>query len=361
MNVISVIMAVFAVAGALDLILGNKLGLGKEFERGMKTFGLLALSMIGMIVLAPVIAHFLSPVLNNKTFSKWIEPSIIVSTIFANDMGGASLAKEFATTEALGYYNGLVVGSMMGCTVSFTLPFVMNEVKEEQHKSLILGLMCGICTIPVGCIAAGLVAGLSFWTVTWDLLPLFVFSALLVVGLLKFPKASVKVFKAFGKVVQTIVIVGLAVGLIEFLIGKDLPYTAPIQEGVDIVFSVCAVLSGAFPLIFTLSKILDKPLKRLGKKIGVNETSALGFLSTLATSVTTFGEMEKMDDRGVLLNSAFAVSAAFTIADHLAFTLSFQSSYVLAVTVGKVVAGVLALLLAWFLYCRKEKKQLKVA
>ena len=115
-------------------------------------------------------------------------------------------------------------------------------------------------------------------------------------------------------------------------------------------------MTGAFPLIYLLSKLLNKPLKLLGKKVEINETSALGCVSTLATSITTFGQMKDMDDKGVLLNSAFAVSAAFTFADHLAFTLSFNSSYVWAVVIGKLLSGVLAVLMAWFLFCRKRRK-----
>ena len=56
MQVISIIMAVFAVLGALDRIFNNKFGLGKEFEKGFLLYGQLALAMIGMIVLSPVIA-----------------------------------------------------------------------------------------------------------------------------------------------------------------------------------------------------------------------------------------------------------------------------------------------------------------
>lgn len=357
MNLLSIIMAIFSIIGAIDLILGNRFGIGEEFEKGLKMFGSLALSMIGMIVLAPCIANLLTPVLKSDVITAWVEPSVIMGSIFANDMGGASLAKAFAVAEDLGCYNGLVVGSMMGATISFTLPFALNEVKEEKHGSLFLGLMCGICTIPVGCFVAGLVAGFSLLKILWDLIPLVVFSIILIVGLLKFPKASVRIFHVFGEFIRTLIIVGLVVGILEYLLQiKILPCAAPIMDGVDIVFNIVAVMTGAFPLIYLLSKLLKKPLKLAGKKVGISETAALGFLSTLATSITTFGQMKDMDDKGVLLNSAFAVSAAFTFADHLAFTLSFNASYVWAVIIGKLLSGVLAVLMAWFLFCRKRRK-----
>lgn len=357
MQIIVWIMLAFAVLGALDYIFGDKFGLGKEFERGFKMFAPLALSMLGMLVLAPFIAHLLSPLLCADAFSKWVEPSVIMGSLFANDMGGAPLALQLATQPALGYFNGLIVGSTMGATISFTLPFAMSEVKKEQQKTLLLGMLCGICTIPIGCFVAGLIVKLPILTLLWDLIPLILFSAILAFGLLKFPNVCVKIFKVFGYALRVLVTVGLVIGLAEFLLQKDfVPYTAPIEEGVMIVFNVVAVEAGAFPLVFVLSKILKKPLKKIGEKVGINETSAVGFLATLATSVTTFGQMKDMDDRGVLLNSAFAVAAAFTFADHLAFTLSFAPDYVPAVTVAKLVGGILSVALAWILFCRKDGK-----
>ena len=352
-------MAVFSVAGGVDLVFGNKLGLGKEFERGLKTFGTLALSMLGMIVLAPLFAQLLLPILKPSNEKTVFDASVIIASLFANDMGGATLAIIFADTQEWGYYSGLVIGSMMGASVSFTLPFVMQAVKREQHKNMMLGLMCGVCTIPMGCIVSGLIVGLPIGELLWNLLPLLLLSALLAVGLFCFPQASVKVFRVIGKIVQVIVIVGLVIGLAEFILGKDIvPYTAPIEEGIETIFSIVAIMTGAFPLVYVLSKVLAKPLEKLGEKLGVNKTSALGFLSTIATSVTTFEQMGEMDDKGVVLNSAFAVSAAFTVADHLAFTLAFNGSYVLAVTVGKLFAGLLAVLLAVVLFYRKKPGQI---
>ena len=56
MNVFTIIFLIFAVLGALDYLIGNKFGLGAEFERGFKFFSATALSMIGIIILAPALA-----------------------------------------------------------------------------------------------------------------------------------------------------------------------------------------------------------------------------------------------------------------------------------------------------------------
>ena len=147
-------MLFFALLGALDRILGNKLGIGKEFEKGFLLLGQLVLSMMGMIIIAPVIAELLSPAFDFVYNVFKIEPSIIPASLFANDMGGAPLAKEIAKNNQVGMYNAMIVSSMMGATISFTIPLALGCLKKEKHKELILGLLSGIVTIPVGCLVA---------------------------------------------------------------------------------------------------------------------------------------------------------------------------------------------------------------
>ena len=360
MNILALIMAIVGAIAAVDLIIGNKLGLGKEFENGIHMLGDCTIAMLGMIVLSPLISRFLSAPLRALYEIIPIDPSAFIGSILANDMGGAQVSMEIASNPAVGYFNGLVVGSMMGAAISFTLPFVMGVVSREQRSSVLLGLLCGICTIPVGCFVSGLMCGLDILTILINLLPLILLSAFLAIGLIFFKNASVKVFNIFGIIIRTIVIFGLVVGIFEYLTGLDiLPYTDPAVtlEGVEIIFNIACVLAGAFPLLFVISKLISKPLSALSKKTGMNEKSMLGFVSTLATSAVTFGSMKDMDDKGVVLNSAFAVSAAFTLADHLAFTISFKADYLPAVMVGKVISGICAVIIAAIIYKNGSKKQ----
>lgn len=357
MNPISFVMACFSVLGALDLITGNHVGIGKEFERGLNLLGTMALSMVGMIVIAPLISHLIFPFFDSLSNVIPFDPASVVGSLLANDMGGAPLALEFGKTPESGYFNGLVVGAMMGATISFTIPFAMGTVKKEQQDKLMLGIMCGISTIPIGCLVSGLIVRLPFEQLAVNLIPLVLFSALVAVGLFKIPHVCVKIFNYFGIFIKTVILIGLAAGIFEFLTEIEIiPYTAPIEEGVNVIFNAAAVMTGAFPLVYLLSKLLDKPLKKLGKKLGINSTSAIGLVSTLATNATTFGIMKDMDDKGVVLNSAFAVSAAFTFAGHLAFTLSFNADYVVCVIIGKLVAGISSLFVANFIYKKTKKK-----
>jgi ethanolamine transporter len=352
-------MAIFAIIAAIDRIFGNKLGLGKEFEKGIHMMGELTLAMMGMIVLSPVLGALLSAPLTALYNIVPIDPSSFIGSILACDMGGGAMALQLSASDEIGYFNGLVVASMMGATVSFTLPFVMGAVKKEQRKNMLLGILCGICTIPVGCFVGGLISGIAPLTLLINLAPLIVLAVILALGIIFIPNVSVKIFNIFGIAIRTVVILGLVVGILEYLTGVDmLPYTDPTVtlEGAEVIFNIACVMAGAFPLLHIISKLISKPLSALGKKTGMNEKSVLGFISSLATSATTFGMMKDMDDRGVVLNSAFAVSGAFLLADHLAYTISFKAEYLPAVMVGKIISGVLAVALAAIIYKKSEKK-----
>ena len=356
MNLISVVVSIFSMIAAIDLIFGNRLGLGKEFERGFRLLGTMALSMIGMITISPVIAGIMEPCFTFVYEKLHIDPSIIPASLFANDMGGAPLAKEIAKNEDIGMFNALIVSSMMGCTVSFTIPFALGCVKKERQRELMLGLLCGIVTIPLGCFVAGLFSSLTIGELVIDLLPLLLFAAALAGGLLAFPNACIKVFNVFGAFIKVIITIGLALGILKFLVGVEIiKGMADIEEGASICFNAAIVMSGAFPIIALLRKSLTGVLRRIGSKMQINDASAMGFISTLATNATTFEMMNEMDTKGAVLNAAFAVSAAFTFAGHLAFTLAFNPSYLSQMIIAKLISGFSALLFAGFVWKKNNR------
>ena len=81
--------------------------------------------------------------------------------------------------------------------------------------------------------------------------------------------------------------------------------------------------------------------------------AAAGLLATLANSIATFGLVKDMDNRGKVVNMAFAVSAAFVFGDHLGFTAGFSPELLPAVIAGKLAGGVSAVAVA-LLLTRKE-------
>ena len=119
------------------------------------------------------------------------------------------------------------------------------------------------------------------------------------------------------------------------------------------VGAIAIVLAGAFPLVYVITKLLQKPLMKLGKLLGVNDVAAGGLIATLANSIATFERVKDMDDRGKVVNIAFAVSAAFVFGDHMGFTAGFAPELLPAMIVGKLVGGVTAVAVALLLTRKK--------
>lgn len=351
MNVLTVLILIFSILGAVDKLLGNKFGLGDEFEKGFKLFVPMALSMLGMLVLAPAVGIWLTPFFDWFYATFHIDPSVIPASLFANDMGGMTLANTICKSETIGNFNAFVVSSMMGCVVSFTIPFAIGVVKKEQHKQMFLGILCGITTVPVGCFVAGLICGIGAVELLICLLPLILFSVILGVALVLFTNICIKVFVVFGSIVRWISMLGLVFAIFTFLTKIEIcEQFDTLENAAFICVNACVTLSGMLPFMFIVSKLLSKPLRTVGAKFGVNSASVFSLFATLVTNATTFSSMEKMDKKGVVLNSAFAVSAAFVFGSHLALTMAFDAHYVLPMIVGKLVSGIAAVVLAFFVY-----------
>ena len=60
-TIVVMIMAIFMLVGAIDRICGNKLGYGEQFEEGINAMGPLAMSMAGVVAVAPILALVLKP------------------------------------------------------------------------------------------------------------------------------------------------------------------------------------------------------------------------------------------------------------------------------------------------------------
>ena len=360
MNVLSIIMLVFAILGACDRIIGNKFGLGAEFERGFMLLGNMALTMIGVIVLAPSIAYYTAPAFDAVYNAIGIDPSIFAASILANDSGGTPLAFEIMKDASLGGFNALVVSSMMGCTISYTIPYALGVVKKERYNDMFLGMLCGIVTIPIGCFISGLILGIPLLALLWNLAPLILISAVVALGLTLAQKVTIKIFYGVGIFMKVLITVGLVACMIESLTGlKTIPHLAPLSEGGMVCVNAAIVLSGAFPLMYVISKILKKPLALLAKKLDVNDTSTLGLLTTIVSSTPTFEMVNKMDRRGIILNSAFAISAAFTFGGHLAFTMAYSETsgaYTVPMIIAKLISGVCAFALALPIAAKAIKK-----
>ena len=355
-DIILYVMTGFMALGALDkAFLENRLGFGEKFEEGFMAMGSLMLAMGGVITLAPFLAAVLKPVIVPLYQAVGADPSMFATTLLACDMGGYPLAMQMAANPQIGRFAGIILGGMMGPTIVFSIPVALGIIEKKDHPALAKGILIGMVTIPLGCLAGGLMMlgeGFTLFTLLLNIVPVLVVSILIAAGLKFIPSAMIKGFSAFGKVVVALITVGLAMGIVEALspyrfFPEGSPYAlVPLTESYAVIGSIAIVLAGAFPMVTFITKVFKAPLLVFGRKLGMGDIAAAGMVATLATHIPTFTMMKDMDERGKIINVAFAVSAAFVFGDHLGFTAGVERGLILAMIVGKLVAGIAAVVLA---------------
>lgn len=363
------ILMAFMVLGALDRAIGNRFGLGEQFEEGFNAMGPLALAMVGVMCLAPVLAKLLNPVIGPIYSLVGADPAMFAGTLLACDMGGWPLAQALTENQQAAQLSGLVLGSMMGATIVFTIPVALGIIDKSDRGFLAKGVLAGICTVPVGVLVSGIVAGFPLVMVLVNLIPIVVAALLIALGLWRLPDAMTTGFEWFGKFLVALISIALMIGVLEHMTElKIMPAgweLAPIidekgeVEGPDAIQTVgiiAMMLLGAFPAVHLIIKFASKPLTKAGSLLGINDSAAGGMIATLANNIPMFQIMKNMDARGKVVNSAFAVSAAFALGDHLGFVAGASRDMIVPVIVGKLVAGFAAVALALLLFGRSLPK-----
>ncbi len=355
------IMTLFALAGIIDnVFLKNKWGLGKEFQRGIEMIGPLCLSVVGIIALVPemayVIQHTLAPIYK----SLGLDPAMAVTSILAIDMGGFQLAQSVAVDPLVGKWAGIVYGSMMGATIVFTIPVGLAAIEKKDVAAFSRGILYGIAAIPFGTFFGGIIMGISVQTVFLNIIIPVLFSLLIIVCLQLWPLKTTEVFKAFSVFVNAVALIGLGLAMVKDLILVSLndlgvlnlssiPFfdiLGSTSEGIAVCGSVGLVLAGALPFIYCINKWLKKPLAVLSQRLGLSEVGITGFLLSCANNMAMFATMSKMKENEKVLNTAFAVCAAFIIGDHLAFTAANAPEAIGAMMFAKLISGILAVIVA---------------
>lgn len=348
-EIITYIMLGFAVISGIDRAFGSKLGIGKGFERGFESMGALVMAMVGPMVVAPLISKYLAPVLTPFFASLGIDPSMIAGLLMANDAGGWPLATALAQDELIGKFTGSVVSSIMGCTIAGAFPMCFSLTPKDKRSLVAKGLSIGFITIPVGCFVGGLCFGLDLGVLLLNIWPYLLFSALFIFGLNFFEKVTIKIVMVFGYVMTAFVILCLVLAMVIKIVQIDAPDLTSFDECITVIGNIAIFLCGAFTMLHLLERFFGKYFSKLGAKMGLEEVSFLGLITTAVNAIPMFATTNSMSDRGVIVNMAFLVPASYMLGDHLAFQAAVDTSTVVPTIIAKLVAGVLAVVLAlWF-------------
>ena len=371
-RIIMIIMMVFAIVGAADRIRGNKNGYGEAFEEGFYAMGSLALAIAAIYAASPILAKVLKPVAAVFCRPFGADTGTLPGILLASDMGGYALSCEMASSKAMENFGGLILGSTIGSTWVFTIPVALSIIRKEDRTFLAAGLLCGIFTMPFGCFVGGCCMAmtpyaLSVKQILVNILPVFLLAFLVGAGLWVLPNVMIRAFQILGRAITIVVtlltviaafqqVTGIYIPFFDQMVTADEAGFTGLDRGLLLCGQIALVLAGAFPMVRWVTKHFSSMLEKLGKRIGVNTASSAGFLASAANIIPMYAGMKDMDNKGKVLNAAFAAGGAFVLGDHLGFTAGVDSQMVLPVIVAKLTCGISAAIVAYFLFPILEKR-----
>lgn len=354
-NFILYVVAICFTIGAIDYIFLNKFNLGVHFEEGVKNMGPLAISMIGIISLTPIIVDVLNKYLVPLASKLNLDPSIFTSSIIAVDMGGFNIAESISLNQSMAEFSGILIASILGCTLSFTLPLALGIVKRENMEFLTIGMLFGIITIPIGIIIGGIMLKIPFKTVIINTIPIIILSIIICFLIVFFKGLVLKVFTFIGRGIVTLSIIGFVFVGIKSITGIEIiKGLMPLDESIKIVGGIAIFLGGAYVMLQILKNILKGPLDRLGKRFGVNNDSIAAFLGSFASAIIVFVNFDKLDDKGKIICSAFSVGGAYSLGGQLGFVSGEAKDIIGIYILVKLICGFSAVILS-IIYINKTE------
>ena len=352
-TVILYCLALGALLGGIDHMLGNRFGLGQRFEEAFRLLGPIALSMAGILCLAPLLSSLLGAVVVPLFRALRLDPGMFGS-ILAIDMGGYQMSAELAADPLVGRFAGIIVSAIFGCTVVFTIPVGMGAMDEESRPFFTRGILLGLISMPFGITAGGLMCGLPLISVLRNCLPVFLISAVLLWGLVKFPQKMTRIFTGFAKAIRLLAVLGLTAGAVIYMTGLEITDKwMPLEEAMTVCCSIAVMMLGSMPLAELLQRLLRRPFGWVQKKTGLNGASTAGILIGMVSVVPALAMFPQMDRRGKVVCGAFLVCSASAFAAHLGFTLSVEPDMAPALLAAKLLGGLVGILLA-LLFAKKE-------
>ncbi|MEL4375136.1 ethanolamine utilization protein EutH [Brucella cytisi] len=375
------IIMMCAIAGAVASIFNNETGLGKEFVAGLHSIGPIFIPVAGIMASIPYLSKFISSLVGPLHTMLGADPAIAATTVIAADMGGYQLAKALAQSPE-GWIMALVVGFMAGATIIFSIPVGLAMLNKRDHKYMALGIMSGVLSIPAGVIITCLLIGffgtsiradiaatgtpdlpvdLSFSTILRNIFPLILFCVALATGLRFLPGLMIAIFLWFGRIMYAAITLVLVSSIVEYFTSAFstvlggwgfAPIIADSEDqfrALEIAGYIGIMLCGAFPMVYLLNRYLAKPMEKAGSRLGLSSAGAAGLLAASANILAMFRLVETMPPKDKVLVIAFAVCAAFTFGDHLAFSANFQPTIILPLLLGKIGGGLIGFAIAMYL------------
>ena len=154
------------------------------------------------------------------------------------------------------------------------------------------------------------------------------------------------IFNGISLAVRGLTLFGFCISVLQETTGIVLlEGLTPLAEIYPVICSIGAFLAGILPFFAFVQRLLTAPLTKLAARLQLEPASITGLVVTSANCIPTLLSLDTLEERGITLNTAYAVVAAYSVGDFLAFTLQFSPAHALPMMAGRLLSGLLAVVL----------------
>ena len=151
------------------------------------------------------------------------------------------------------------------------------------------------------------------------------------------------IFNGISLTVRGLTLFGFCISVLQETTGIVLlEGLTPLAEIYPVIGSIGAFLAGILPFFAFVQRLLTAPLAKLAARLQLEPASITGLVVTSANCIPTLLSLDTLEERGITLNTAYAVVAAYSVGDFLAFTLQFSPAHALPMMAGRLLSGLLA-------------------
>jgi ethanolamine transporter len=129
------------------------------------------------------------------------------------------------------------------------------------------------------------------------------------------------------------------------------------MRALEVAGYIGMMLAGALPMVYLIQKYLNKPMGSIGKVLGLGEEATTGLLGACANAIVLFPIIKDMKPADKVKTISFTVCGAYLIGDHLSFAATFHSDYIMSIFFGKLLSGVLSIVVAGVMFKLYSKKE----
>ena len=207
-------------------------------------------------------------------------------------------------------------------------------------------MFLGFLILPVGCLLTGVLCGIPLSVLLHNTWPVLAVAVLLLLLFKSGSNAIGPIFNGISLAVRGLTLFGFCISVLQETTGIVLlEGLTPLAEIYPVIGSIGAFLAGILPFFAFVQRLLTAPLAKLAARLQLEPASITGLVVTSANCIPTLLSLDTLEERGITLNTAYAVVAAYSVGDFLAFTLQFSPAHALPMMAGRLLSGLLAVVL----------------